>query len=176
MKKALYILGSLSDGDTAWLVRNGAARRVSRGETLIHEGRESSSVFVLLEGELIVETAARGKLATLGPGEIAGEISFVDARPPTATVTTSRDSFVLSIPREALALKLEKDNGFAAHFYRALAVFLASRLRSTLNRGSGREDEAEELGFGEMDTASVAAHRFQDMVRMARGARAGETA
>jgi len=60
------------------------------------------------------------------------EMSFVDARPSAATVTAVAPSLLLSIPHEQLAIKLEGDEGFAARFYRAIAMFLSSRLRTAV--------------------------------------------
>jgi CRP/FNR family transcriptional regulator, cyclic AMP receptor protein len=43
-----------------------------------------------------------------------------------------RDSMVFSIPRQQLIRKMEQDTAFAAHFYRAIALFMADRMRSTV--------------------------------------------
>jgi hypothetical protein len=42
---------------------------------------------------------------------------------------------VLIIPKTALHKKIETDDAFAKRFYRALAIFMADRLRDTLNPG-----------------------------------------
>ena len=72
-------------------------------------------------------------------------MSFVEDRPPSATVKALASSVVLSIPRVQLAAKLKQDTAFAARFYRALAVFLSFRLRKTVSQlGYGKSSPTEE--------------------------------
>jgi CRP/FNR family cyclic AMP-dependent transcriptional regulator len=60
-------------------------------------------------------------------------MSYVDGRPPSATVQASEQAEVLEIPRSMLTAKLEADREFSTRFFRALCVVLANRLRDTLN-------------------------------------------
>jgi CRP/FNR family transcriptional regulator, cyclic AMP receptor protein len=119
MRKALYILGILDDEDANWLASNGKARRISAGTVIIQQGVPSNSVFILIDGKLVVHSA-KIEIAKLFAGEIVGEISFVDSRPPSATVTATNDSQVLEIDKAALRSKLQKDFGFASRFYLSL--------------------------------------------------------
>jgi len=73
------------------------------------------------------------EIAVLEQGELVGELSFLDSRPPNATVTAARETTVLAVPRWKLDAKLEEDAEFAARFYRALGVLLANRLRKTVS-------------------------------------------
>jgi hypothetical protein len=43
-------------------------------------------------------------------------MSFIDARPPSATVQALDNTIVLAVPRRELAAKLEQDAEFAARF------------------------------------------------------------
>ena len=84
-------------------------------------------------------------------------------------MTALTDSVVLAIPRDQLSTKLDRDPSFAAHFYRALGVFLATRLRNTMaGVGYGTSDslEAGEESVDEIDpelleSISLAARRFE---------------
>jgi len=38
MRKALFILGQLSDVDVEWIAHNGERRRLSDGEVIVREG------------------------------------------------------------------------------------------------------------------------------------------
>ncbi len=136
MKKVLFILSELTDGDIDWIVSMGKRQTVSDGTILIQEGHPVDTLYILLDGELAVTTIAFDgrEIARLGSGEVVGEMSFVDARPPSATVTAKGDSLVFTLPRPELAVKLHQDEGFAARFYRALAAFLSNRLRSTVGQ------------------------------------------
>ena len=108
------------------------------------EGQPADSLFFVLDGEFVVSTRMAPRIAVLQAGEVVGEISFVDSRPPTASVTALMESRVGAIPRPLLASKLKEDPGFASRFYRALAMFMADRLRTTVgNMGKtpGAQDD-----------------------------------
>jgi CRP-like cAMP-binding protein len=168
MKKVLYILGELDDNDAEWLTTAGTRRPLAAGEILIHQGREIDSVYFVTQGAFAVTSrAARGELARVGVGEVLGEVSFVDRRPPTATVTAAEASEVLAVPRAVLFEKLRQDPAFAGRFYRAIAVFLADRLRSTLQQ-LGREpvDEGDdELDLQSLEAVSKAGVRFERILQ-----------
>jgi CRP/FNR family transcriptional regulator, cyclic AMP receptor protein len=173
MRKVLYIFGLLTDSDIAWIAHVGVRRRVKSGEILIREGLPVESIIVVLQGELTVTAQAAGEIARLGVGEIVGEMSFVDSAPPSATVTAVSDGFVLFLDKEAMSRKLESDIAFGCRFYRALAVFLADRLRATVRRmGYGRQDlqvqsiANDELDVGILDNVSMAGERFDRMLKM----------
>ena len=100
MRKAMYLMGVLDDMDIEWLATHGSGLLAPRGKTLVREGQALDSVFVLLDGELSVTTGSK-QIATLYAGEVVGEISFVDSRPPLATVTASVDSRLHSATSES---------------------------------------------------------------------------
>jgi len=174
MKKVLYILAELSDLDTDWLMANGTTVKVANGTILIHEGKAIDAVRIVLDGAFRVSIAGgKTELARLSTGEILGEMSFIDSKPPSATVTAIEDSVVLDIPKNKLTAKLKQDPGFAARFYRALVLFLANRLRNTVNRlGYGKEepspeilDSADELDSSLLEAVSMAGARFDRMLK-----------
>ena len=175
MRKVLFLLGQLSDSDVEWLITRGRKQVIASGTVLFQEGRAIDSLYVVLDGTLGASVPAPGGKQTvrLGCGEVVGEISFVDARPPTATVTALEDTTVLAIPRQELARKLEHEAEFAARFYRALAVFLAHRLRAAglrLDYGEGqelREDVAytDELDPAVLDQVHLAGARFDEVLQ-----------
>jgi bacteriocin-type transport-associated protein len=136
MKKSLYILAELNDRDFDWLIRAGRKRSISAGTILIREEEAIDALYIVLEGTFTVSAEATqgAVIAELSAGEVVGEMSFVDARPPSATVTAQDHCVVWAIPRSQLAAKLGQDVGFASRFYRALAVLLSDRLRGTISR------------------------------------------
>jgi CRP/FNR family cyclic AMP-dependent transcriptional regulator len=169
MRKALYLMGILDDSDTEWLTDNGTRILVKYKTGLIYEGKPISSLYIVLDGQFAVY-AGRQLLATLNAGEVLGEISFVDSRPPLATVIALKDSYVLELPREKLLAKMGRDQKFAANFYRGIATYLADRLRVTTGRlGYGKADqdveEVDEINDDLMDTLSLAAVRFDKMLK-----------
>ncbi|MBE9102129.1 cyclic nucleotide-binding domain-containing protein [Vacuolonema iberomarrocanum] len=165
MEKVLYILGELSDSDVDWLVQVGKKTPVNAGATLIQEGCPVDTLYVLLEGALVVTISAlEGRqIAQLACGEVVGEMSFVDAYPPSATVRTLDDSLVLAIPRSALTEKLQSDEGFGCRFYRALAVLLSRRLRGTVQQLS-EQNQASDSGVMSAEQVSIAQTRFERLI------------
>jgi CRP-like cAMP-binding protein len=140
---------------------------------LIREGQPVDSVFIVIKGQLTISAGRPGRILTVvGAGEIVGELSFVDSRPPSATVSAHEPATVLRIPRAVLSAKLESDVAFAGRFYRAVALLLAQRLRSTtIKLGYGgsqslEEDQeaADEIDPALLDTVGLAAARFDWML------------
>ena len=173
MRKALVLLGILNDSDLEWMAAAGTKQEVPAGRILIQEGKPGDSIFLVLEGVLSVHVQAGNRqVARLLSGEIVGEMSFVDSRPPSATVQVLERSSVLAIPRASLEAKLAREPAFAARFYRALAVFLSDRMRSTLGllgygRGAALDEEssyADEIDPETLDHTSLAGARF-DLLR-----------
>ncbi|MGC2856239.1 cyclic nucleotide-binding domain-containing protein [Novispirillum sp. DQ9] len=173
MRKVLYILGHLDDRDVDWLAHAGIKRRVPAGERLITEGRPVSAVYIVLEGRLAVTVNKVGRVALLGSGEVVGEMSFVDSAPPSASVDALEDCVVLEITKRDLTAKLAGDTGFSARFYKAMALFLADRLRQTvrhLGYGEVASLESEDVLEDEVDDAildsvSQAGDRFDRLLR-----------
>lgn len=173
MRKALYILGQLNDADVEWLAKHGARRLLSNGEIIVHEGKVTDALFITLSGQFRVSLRGGQEVARLGAGEVVGEIAFVDSAPPSATVTAAAGAVVLAVPKVLLQQHLTSDPAFAARFYRALAIFLADRLRATTRRlgygGDGDLDNEavleDELDVGVLDTLSQAGDRFTRLLQ-----------
>jgi len=172
MHKVLIFLNELSDRDIDWLIEAGEKREISSGTVLIHEGKPVDTLYIMLDGTLVVSIAAMGEreLARLYSGEVVGEMSFVDARPPSATVKTMENSLVLAIPRQKLADKLEEDESFASRFYKALAILLSFRLRGTVKQlGYSSEKPGAANGAngdtaGEDELGAIAGSRFKRLL------------
>jgi len=180
MRKMLYILSELADEDLDWLVQNGTREVHAPGAVLIREGKPIEVVYVVLDGQLSVRLNALGdqEVARLCAGEVLGELSFLDSRPASASVVAVEPTTVLSIPRVRLTARLGEDAPFAARFYRALGIFLASRLRKTQQRlgyGGDRilDDDVQhedELDPEVLAQVSLAGARFDWMLKRLRGA------
>jgi CRP-like cAMP-binding protein len=174
MRKVLYIFGLLTDADVEWMARTGSRRRLADGDAVIEEGKHTASVVLLLEGEFVVATRGVGQIARLGVGEIVGEISLVDSMVASATVTARGPCLALFLDKTILLRKLEDDVAFGCRFYRALAIFLADRLRAHARRPLSAEGYAsdgepavlqDELDIAVLDTLSAAGERFDRLLR-----------
>jgi CRP/FNR family transcriptional regulator, cyclic AMP receptor protein len=174
MRKVLVILGQLTDSDVEWLASNGKRTKVLRGTELIKYGTRIDIVYIVLDGSMQVLTGRGMRLAQVAAGDILGEMSLVDSSPTVASVLAEQDSWVLAVPKQLLVDKLKQDIGFAARFYRALALFLADRMRSTIQRmGYGNSEatddqadtDADELEADVLDNVHLAGARFERMLK-----------
>lgn len=173
MRKALYMMGVLGETDIEWMIQNGARQYLPAGTVLITKGTPIDALYIVLEGELAVHLRVNDKpLASLLAGEIVGEISLVDARPPSASVSAVLNSHVLRLPRNKLMRRLDDDPGFGARFYRAVALYLADRLRTTSSRlgygDAGPDQDPSEMDEPLMDNAVVGGARFDRLLRQLR--------
>jgi CRP/FNR family transcriptional regulator, cyclic AMP receptor protein len=156
MKTVLFLLGELDDDDIDWMLGIGSRQEIPTKTILIAESQPTNNLYIVLDGSLsVITNFTQGReIATLSSGDIVGEMSFIDTRPPSATVIAKQDSIVLTIPREQLELKLRLDVAFAARFYRALAISLSSRLRITVSVCQTQEPSTQpikELSIHELD-------------------------
>ncbi len=81
----------LDRAEAAALVDLGVEREYAARASLFHQGEPTRHVLLLLDGWVKVCSRSRGGeealLAIRGPGDIVGELSAVDGRPRSATVT-----------------------------------------------------------------------------------------
>lgn len=169
MRKALYILGDLEDRDIIWLSRNGTKRELGPGETLIEAGREIADLYFVIEGSLAVIAQNGQEIADLGTGDVVGEMSFVEKRPPSTHVRSRDRARVLAVPRNRILDAFRTDHAMAARFYRALAVFLSDRLRATTEGVAPEGLGAGELDEGLLDTLHIAGDRLVRLIDMLEG-------
>ena len=110
------------------LTREDQVERFSPGTPIFQEGDPGTCMYVILDGEVIV--SADGKeLATLGKDEIFGEMSLIDKRPRSATVTTRTDCTLAAVDERQFLYLVHETPTFSLDVMRVIA----ERLR-TLNR------------------------------------------
>lgn len=75
---------------------------VTAGRPLTREGQDGGTAYVIVEGTAEV-VSGNTTLATLGPGDVVGELSLLDHQPRSATVTATSDLKVLAITHSDFA-------------------------------------------------------------------------
>ena len=168
MRTALYLFSKIRDQDVDWLVGAGTRYQVDEGQPLVLAGVPIEHLYIVLQGHFNVVAEPVGTVATLGVGELVGELSFLDARPPGASVVASETALVLGLTRKRVLTRLRLDDGFGSRFYHALGVVLADRLRDATTRlgGEGKnalseDHEADgEMGLDSLGDANLAGVRF----------------
>lgn len=131
MREFRHILDHLSDEDIEWLIESGTCRAVSADDVVVRQGSVVEHVMFVMDGRFCVKNADDRLLAEIGPGDVVGEVSFLDSDPASATVRALERGRLFLVEKSRLAEKAKEDLFFAARFYRALGQFLARRLRAT---------------------------------------------
>ena len=94
------------------------------GKQVIREGEPGREFLVIVEGSADVDRGGR-KIATLGPGDFAGEIALIAKMPRTATITTTSPVRALVITDRAFRQLLEHSPQIQIGVLSALAERLA---------------------------------------------------
>ena len=79
-------------------------RVYEKGEVLIDEGKDATGLHLIASGEVaIIRSEGGGPLviATLGPGDLVGEVSLVLRRPSSAVVVAVHPTVTLYLASEA---------------------------------------------------------------------------
>jgi SAM-dependent methyltransferase len=100
--RGLPMFADCSEGELAAVMARSAVISRDQGEVLIAEGDPGTDVFVLLEGKAVVSRQGE-EVASLGPGDLFGEMAAFDSGVRTATVTASSPVELLLIDPRSLA-------------------------------------------------------------------------
>ena len=98
------LLAGLSPEDLDWLAKLSQTITLPAGETLIHEGGEGDSAYLILDGELEGSKRSGGRdvvLSVRRSGELIGEMALLTQAPRMATVRALQESRLCKIPAEA---------------------------------------------------------------------------
>ena len=103
-------------------------------ETILKEGRLSQAIYLVRKGLVRIERAASGRdvaIAFLEPGEVFGEMSFLERVPTSAAVIAQDEVEVCMLNHQNLYSLLTSVPGLSDRFYQSLAYNLSTRLRQT---------------------------------------------
>ena len=170
MKRVLFVLGQLSDKDIEWMIDNGQKQTINQGEFLVTQGEAIENIYIVLAGSFKIFNRQNPEvnIAQIGSGEIIGEMSFLDERPPSVSVVATETSSVYSLSLSRMKQMMEVDTRFAAHFYYSIGLFLSDRLRKTTGRlGYGAIEENEdldEININVLNQIGQAGSRFSRML------------
>ncbi|MGH9513057.1 MAG: Crp/Fnr family transcriptional regulator [Terriglobales bacterium] len=116
-----------------WILIIDKCRRVplKKDLVLIKQGRREQTIFVLLEGRLKISVNGT-EVAAIGPGEICGEMAYLENGLASASATVEEDGQAYAIDWATLTDLFELFPHLAYRFYRSLAVKLSRRLREQL--------------------------------------------
>jgi CRP-like cAMP-binding protein len=122
--KSVPLLGTMSRKNLDLIARHADEVSVPAGRFLARQGGVSHEFFVVLEGSARVEKDQR-RIATVGQGEMIGEMSLIDNKPRAANVIAETPMTLLVIESQAFSTLLEE----VPEMRRKVLVTLCERLR-----------------------------------------------
>ncbi len=161
MRKVLHILGDFNDQDIEWLIDIGIKKTIQANDFLIQANTQLQDIYLVLGGRFDIDLPDGTSLAKIKNGEILGEMSFIEEEPPMVNVKATEPAIVISISHEALTDRFLEVPGFEGRFYKAMSLFLSSRLRGIASKISYENTEVKTKKEFEHDIDSATLNRIQ---------------
>ena len=128
------LLSGLSDAELERIAQVAVPRSFPKGARVFHEGDQSDACYIVRDGEVrVTREHSDGRaiaLATLGPGEIVGELAMLDGEVRSASVEALTDIELLALAARDMRGLLERNPDITAK----LVVALTRRVRETNER------------------------------------------
>jgi CRP-like cAMP-binding protein len=115
----------------------GQVKRIAEGAYLIRAGEIDSTLFAIEDGHLDIIGMDDGRMivvATVGPGDVIGEVSFIDDSPRTVSVKAGEETTVRAWDKRSLSEALAFEPQLLAKFAVAMNELLVERLRDMSRR------------------------------------------
>ena len=116
----------------------GEIKRIAAEGYLIRASEVDSTLFMIEDGHLDIIAIRDGSpavVATVGPGDVLGEVSFIDDSARTVSVKAGEENAVVRAwDKKTLSDALFKEPALLAKFSVALCELLVERLRDTARR------------------------------------------
>jgi len=129
------LVGYLDDAEYTRLLSAAEPAVADAGAVVLHKGSPARSLLIVEQGALEVCDEALGEtvvLATIGPGEVVGEVGFVDGRARTHDVRARESCRLRRLTREAFLKLVQDDPQLFAKLAVGLAELVAGRFRATV--------------------------------------------
>jgi len=128
------LFSELSREELERISRVAVPRSFPAGVRVFHEGDRSDACYLVRSGDLrVTREHSDGRaiaLATLGPGDIFGELAMLDGQARSASVETLSDSELLALPAADFRRMLAEHSQISVK----LIIALTRRLRETNER------------------------------------------
>jgi CRP-like cAMP-binding protein len=126
----------LTSNDWALISDRAVTAQFRNGDSLVAKGKLSNGVYLIVKGQARIRLAAWAKLPALGPGEICGEMSFLEDTPASADVVAIETVEAYHLSAKTLQDLFELFPHLASRFYRSVATNLSRRMRSLIGQTS----------------------------------------
>jgi CRP/FNR family transcriptional regulator, cyclic AMP receptor protein len=139
LSSAKHGLVYLTANDWTLIADKAARMQFKAGACIVQQGKRTNGIYLLLKGTAMVQPPAPAGLPPIGPGEVCGEISFLDEDPATVTVLANEAVEAYYLDRASLQSLFELFPHLGSRFYRSLACSLSRRIRSLLGLAAKSE-------------------------------------
>jgi CRP-like cAMP-binding protein len=123
----------LTANDWALLIDRSDLLKFHSNDTLILQGKPMEVLYLIAAGTVNVSISGV-QVAELEPGEICGEMGFLENGLPSATATAAGEVEAYALKWSSLIDLFELFPHLASRFYRSLALNLSRRLRDLYPR------------------------------------------
>ncbi len=110
------------------LLRTGQVKKFFKSQALCHRGDNSTTMYVLLSGELVIKDDDI-ELARVTPPDIVGEMGVVTGQPRCATIEVAEEATLMLIGRIEFEALLKTDTKMAAQIFRNMLDSICQKLR-----------------------------------------------
>ena len=126
------------------LLQTSEQKKFNEDDLLLEEGHKPNGIIIIDTGEVKVARNHSGfqiELSVHGPGEIFGEMSFIEAEPANTNVIAKTEVEIYYITHAQVQALIRENPGFFGRFYQSLAYILSQRLRDTTGQVGNNEDD-----------------------------------
>jgi CRP-like cAMP-binding protein len=131
----VYLFKEMDRDEMDPILKSVTVQPLQKGDRVFSQDDEANALYIIKFGSVrILQKSGKGdnvEVSVLGTGSHFGELPLVDAGKRSATVEATEKTEVLRIDYSGLKQALQTNPMAAMKFYRALAHFLAGRLRVT---------------------------------------------
>ena len=131
LQSAKNPLRYLTPNDWALIIDRAKRLSFKKDEKLVSQGKQARTLYVLAAGKVSITVSAT-RIAQIGPGEICGEMAFLEDSIASATATAEGEVEAYALEWSILQDLFELFPHLASRFYRSVAVNLSRRLREQI--------------------------------------------
>ncbi len=127
-----------TDAERGRIEKIAEVKHIAEGGYLIRASEIDSTLFAVEDGHLDIVAVRDGKpavVATVGPGDVLGEVAFIDDSPRSVSVRAGEETVtVRAWDKKVLSEALAFEPQLLAKFAVAMCELLVERIRDTARR------------------------------------------
>ena len=121
----------LTENDWALLRSKSSRMTYAAQQLIVAVNSRPTALFVLVRGSVTIEVQRGTPIARLSPGDIFGEMAFVEDSVASASVVAETEAEVDAIDVNDIKEVFNLYPHLEARFYKSIALMLSQRLRQT---------------------------------------------